>query len=117
MKRALLLLVGCSLARSADLDFAHDVHPIFAVRCFACHGGDKRSGGLSLQGYNDVLKGGRNGPAILPGHSAESLLIQRVTSTSSRMPAAGPPLTPEEIAILRAWIDGGARPSVEAAPR
>src|SRR5579862_6357363 len=110
MKRVLLSLVACSLAWSADLDFARDVHPIFAERCFACHGGDKRSGGLSLQAYTDVLKGGRNGPAILPGHSADSLLIRRVTAASSRMPPAGPPLTSQETAILKAWIDGGARP-------
>ena len=111
MIRALLLLAACSRVWGADLDFTHDVHPIFAARCFACHGGDKRSGGLSLQNYSDTLKGGRNGPAILPGHSADSLLIHRVTATSARMPAAGPPLTTEEIAILKASIDSGARES------
>ena len=110
MKRALLFLT-CSLASGAEIDFARDVHPVLAARCFACHGGDKRSGGLSLQAYGDVLKGGRSGPAILPGRSAESLLIQRVTATSSRMPAAGPPLSADEIAILKSWVDGGARES------
>jgi Protein of unknown function (DUF1549)/Protein of unknown function (DUF1553)/Planctomycete cytochrome C len=122
MRRSLLFLVACSSAWGAEVDFARDVHPIFAARCFSCHGGDKRSGGLSLQGYSDVLKGGRSGPAILPGHSADSLLIRRVTGANpvtgqstqaALMPAGGPPLTPQEIAILRAWIDGGARPSVE----
>jgi hypothetical protein len=125
MKRALLFLAACSSAWCAEIDFARDVHPIFAARCFACHGGAKRSGGLSLQDYSDVLKGGRSGPAILPGHSADSLLIRRVTAATpaaspstpaalmlaALMPASGPPLTPEEIAILRAWIDDGARPS------
>jgi uncharacterized protein DUF1549/uncharacterized protein DUF1553/cytochrome c len=109
----MLFAVAGSRLWCADLDFTHDVHPIFAARCFACHGGDKRSGGLSLQNYNDALKGGRNGPAFLPGHSADSLLIRRVTATSARMPAAGPPLTTEEIAILKTWIDTGARESKE----
>jgi len=111
VKWTLLFAVAGSRLWCADLDFTHDVHPIFAARCFACHGGDKRSGGLSLQNYSDSLKGGRNGPAILPGHSADSLLIRRITAKSARMPAAGPPLTVEEIAILKAWIDTGARES------
>ena len=115
MTRALLLLVVCSPVWSADLDFTRDVRPIFAGRCFACHGGDKRSGGLSLQDYREVLKGGRNGPAILPGHSTDSLLIRRVTTTTSRMPASGAPLTTEEIAILKGWSDAGARESAEGA--
>ncbi len=113
MKRALLLLIAFSAQSSADSDFERDVHPIFAARCFACHGGDKRSGGLSLQGYGDVLKGGRNGAAVLPGHSADSLLIRRLTANSSRMPASGPPLTTQEIAIITKWIDDGARPAAE----
>ena len=101
-------MLAATLAHAAP-DFTRDVHPILAARCFTCHGGDKRSGGLSLQAYNDVLKGGRSGPAILPGHSADSLLIHRVTATSSRMPLGGAPLPPDEIAILKAWIDDGAR--------
>src|SRR5580704_1752060 len=114
MKQALLFLVACSCAWCAEVDFTRDVHPIFAARCFSCHGGDKRSGGLSLQGYSDVLKGGRSGPAILPGHSADSLLIRRVTganpatsqlASAALMPASGAPLTAQEVAILRAWID------------
>jgi mono/diheme cytochrome c family protein len=117
MKRAFSLLVACLFVclpgAGAEPDFARDVHPIFAARCFACHGGDKRSGGLSLQDYGDVLKGGRNGPAILPGKSAESLLIRRITATTSRMPASGPPLTAQEIAIIKDWIDAGARPTAD----
>jgi mono/diheme cytochrome c family protein len=116
MKRAWLLLIAFSVTGSAEssaADFERDVHPIFAARCFACHGGDKRSGGLSLQGYGDVLKGGRNGAAVLPGRSADSLLIRRITASASRMPASGPPLTTQEIAIITKWIDDGARPAAE----
>jgi hypothetical protein len=113
MKRALLLLVALSVSSSAEVDFARDVHPIFAARCFACHGGDKRSGGLSLQSYDDVLKGGRNGPAILPGRGADSLLILRATSTTTRMPPTGLPLTTQEIATITKWIDDGVHPSAD----
>ena len=66
------LLLPCfaqnqTLENPAKTDFARDVHPILARRCFACHGGDKRSGGLSLSTYEDVLQGGRSGGAIAPG--------------------------------------------------
>jgi len=115
LSNVLLLLAVLSFPASAAVDFARDVHPILAARCFTCHGGDKRSGGLSLQAYSDVLKGGRSGPAIVPGHSADSLLLQRVTATTSRMPAAGPPLSPDEIATVKAWIDEGARESATSA--
>ena len=113
MKRARWWLVACALAPAGAVDFTRDVHPIFAEHCFACHGGDKRSGGLSLRDYGEVLKGGRSGPAILPGHSGESLLLERVTATVSPMPAAGRRLTADEIAIIRAWVDDGARETTQ----
>jgi mono/diheme cytochrome c family protein len=113
MMRAWLLLTIGSLALAADVDFTRDVHPILAEHCFACHGGDKRSGGLSLRDYAEALKGGRNGPVILPGRSADSLMIKRVTATTSPMPPVGPRLNAVEIATIRNWIDGGARETAQ----
>jgi len=111
------LLVLPAFAQSARIDFAQDVHPILATKCFACHGGDKRSGGLSLQEYSDVLKGGRSGAAIIPGDSKSSLLMLRVTGVNApQMPLAGPKLTEQEVATIRAWIDEGARSAQNAAP-
>src|SRR5258708_7282884 len=109
MARAWLIITICSLATAADVDFTRDVHPILAEHCFACHGGDKRSGGLSLRDYAEALKGGGGGPVILPGRSADSLMMKRVSATNSPMPPAGPRLNAEEIATIRNWIDGGAR--------
>jgi Protein of unknown function (DUF1549)/Protein of unknown function (DUF1553)/Planctomycete cytochrome C len=113
MVRACLFLTISSLAVAADLDFNRDVHPIFATHCFACHGGDKRSGGLSLSDYSEALKGGRSGPAILPGHSPDSLLIRRISATTSPMPPRGPRLNATEIATIRNWIDSGARETAQ----
>jgi mono/diheme cytochrome c family protein len=113
MKRAWLFLAMCALASAADIDFTRDVHPILAEHCFACHGGDKRSGGLSLRDHGEALKGGRSGPAILPGRSADSLILKRVSATTSPMPPAGPRLNAAEIAIIRSWIDGGARETAQ----
>src|SRR5580692_781371 len=104
-------------AQTAHVDYTRDVHPILATRCFACHSGDKRSGGLSLSAYEDVLQGGRSGASILPGDAKNSLLMLRVTGENApRMPLGGSPLAPQEIATLQSWIDEGARRAPSAAP-
>src|SRR5450631_3502316 len=79
---------------SALVDYDSQIQPIFAVKCFSCHSQEKRSGGLSLYTYEDVLNGGRTGGTVRPGKSADSLLMMRVTGdTSPRMPLVGAPLT------------------------
>jgi mono/diheme cytochrome c family protein len=92
------------------VQFSKDVLPIFAHRCFECHANGKRKGDLDMSTRESLLKGGKDGPAIVVGNSAKSALIDRVTSTDEdeRMPAKGDPLTKDEIATLRAWIDQGA---------
>jgi len=91
------------------VSFAHDVHPILAERCFKCHGGEEKRGGLSMMSRELLLAGGEFGPAVKVGDSGSSLLIELVTSEDpeERMPNKGDPLTPKQIAILRAWIDQG----------
>jgi mono/diheme cytochrome c family protein len=90
--------------------FTKQVLPILAHHCFECHANGKRKGGLEITSREMLLKGGKNGPAIVPGHAQDSLLIQRVLSTDEdeRMPSKGDPLPPAEIAILASWIDRGA---------
>src|ERR1700733_4682404 len=90
------LFTGLLAAQSAPnaVDYDSQVHPIFATKCFSCHSQEKRSGGLSLHSYEDVLNGGRNGGTVRPGKSADSLLMMRVTGeTQPRMPLVGAPLT------------------------
>src|ERR1700746_3945078 len=94
-----LLLPVALAAQSPKVDYNRDVHPILATRCFVCHSGDKRSGGLSLSAYDDVMQGGRSGAAIVPNDAKNSLLMLRVTGENSpRMPMGGTPLAPQEIA-------------------
>jgi hypothetical protein len=119
MRRSVIsLLLPLSLAaQNLHVDYNRDVHPILATRCFVCHSGDKRSGGLSLATYEDVLQGGRSGAAITPNDAKSSLLMLRVTGENApRMPMGGTPLAPEEVATLRAWIDEGARRNPTSAP-
>src|SRR5438477_9606105 len=101
----------------AMVDYDRQVHPILAAKCFSCHSQEKRSGGLSLATYSDALNGGRSGAAIKPGSSAASLMVQRITGEMQpRMPMGGPALSATEVAIIRAWIDQGARSNPTAAP-
>ena len=83
---------------------------IFAARCKACHGVLKQEGGLRLDTGALRAQGGDSGKAIVPGKSASSDLIARITSTdpSERMPQEGEPLTAVQIAAIREWIDQGA---------
>ena len=87
-----LLLPLTLAAQKSHVDYNRDVHPILATRCFVCHSGDKRSGGLSLSAYEDVLQGGRSGAAIVPNYAKNSLLMLRVTGENAPRMVAIPPL-------------------------
>jgi len=107
-------------ANPAPIDFERQIQPLINDRCLECHSQDKRKGGLSLASYADALDGGRNGPAIRPGNSARSILIHRLTgAVEPQMPKDKDPLTPAEIALIRRWIDQGARrtPTSARAPQ
>jgi ankyrin repeat protein len=94
--------------RSA-VNYEQQVRPILANRCFGCHGPRQQQSGLRLDLRQNALRGGDYGVVIVPGRSAESKLIQRLigSDVGLQMPPTGE-LPPEEIAMLRAWIDSGA---------
>jgi hypothetical protein len=76
--------------------------PLFESKCSTCHG-DLASGGLNLLTYENLMKGGANGAVIVPGDSADSLLFQ-IQSAGKHFAK----LTPEELEIIKQWIDAGA---------
>jgi len=85
-------------------------YAILQANCLACHDAKLRAGKLLMETTADLLKGGAHGPAVVPGKSAESRLIQMVRGEiQPRMPLQGE-LKPEEIEILRQWVDAGAPP-------
>lgn len=124
-----LLLVGGPLfAVAADpgaetagkVDFQRDVQPLLAARCLECHGPEKREGGLRFTNRDDALLAADSGmSAIVAGDSAGSELIRRITSEddSEWMPPKGPRLTAEQVTLLRAWIDQGAKWTAEGKTR
>ena len=99
-----------------SVDYQQQVHPILAAKCLTCHSAERRSGGLSLGSYADVLEGGRNGAAVRPGDAEGSLLILRMTGeVAPVMPVGLPALSAGEIAVIRVWISEGARETLTSA--
>jgi hypothetical protein len=121
----ILTLVPALCPRAADLDlsklpppavsivdFDRDIKPIFETSCLRCHGPEKPRGRLRLDNRESAFKGGQHGEVILPGHSEKSSLVLYVARLveDMEMPpnGKGDPLTPQQVALLRAWIDQGA---------
>lgn len=99
--------------------YAAVIAPAFNRSCVQCHNAGTANGGLDLSSFKGLMKGGQDGPAILPGKPAESLLIRRVClapdDRKSMPPAPKQPLTSAELSILRAWIASGAKADMEIA--
>src|SRR5262249_6925836 len=105
-------------ARAAVEAFEKSVRPVLSANCFTCHGAEKQKAGLRLDSRQAMLTGGDSGPAIVPGHPEESLLIKAVHyADEPRMPPKGK-LPPDAIAALTAWIrQGAAWPSTDTQVR
>ena len=88
--------------------FESSVRPVLVENCYDCHG-EQRMGGLRLDSRDAMLKGGRSGPAIVPGDPEKSLMIQAVRQTRDtlKMPKGGR-LKPSEVDALVEWVKAGA---------
>ncbi len=96
----------------------HDVIPILLLRCTVCHGRHKQEGGLDLRNRESILRGGKTGPAIVPGKPDDSLMVKRIHA--EEMPphprlteVSVKPMDPEETRTLVRWIERGAPLAVE----
>jgi hypothetical protein len=99
-----------------DLTFATDIAPILKVSCSNCHGGATPRAALDVTSKDALLKGGRKGKDIVAGHSDQSLVVLYAGETiaTEMMPpvaqrAKNPALTKDQLALVRAWIDQGAK--------
>jgi hypothetical protein len=103
----LLPLGSASSARAGSLGFEKDIRPILKAHCFDCHGeGEKLKGGVDLRLRRLMLKGGDNGPVLVPGKPDKSLLFTMVQS--GEMPRREKKLTSDQIALIKKWITEGA---------
>ncbi len=102
-----------SPAAESDVDFAKQIAPLLQSRCLGCHGPQKAKSGLRLDSVQSAMQGGFSGEAIKPGNSGDSRLVHVVAGTDEdeivMPPEPNTRLTKEEIGLLRAWIDQGAR--------
>ena len=101
-----------SFTRSSTIDFNTQVKPLFNKKCISCHGGVKRQGNFSLLFRSEALAKTKSGKyGIIPGDPAHSEMIRRLKlkDPEDRMPYHKEPLSKEEIDILTAWIQQGAR--------
>ncbi len=123
-------------AKQEGVTFEKDIHPIFEDSCTRCHGDQRPKGGLQLTTLEGTLKGGKDGKMVVPEHSEKSPLVFSVASIDGKVsmppkprpprpgmngntnaPTAPPaaqqhpwkPLTPEQVGLIRAWIDQGAK--------
>lgn len=97
---------------SETVSFSNEIGPLLMDNCNGCHIGAMRaSGNLSMDTFQQLLRGSNDGPIIVPGKPEESLLIKKLRGTSGqRMPAGGrPPLEDIEIAKVATWIKEGAK--------
>jgi hypothetical protein len=130
-KPALMTLIGmfglALAATAADLPpvsaktgvtYATDIKPIFDASCVKCHSGDKPKARLRLDSLENALKGSKDGKVITAGDSAKSLLVKCVAHATSDPDSWMPPphnkanigpLTADQISLIRAWIDQGAK--------
>jgi len=109
---ALLLPALCV---AAPIDYAKQVQPLFETYCTDCHAAGDADGDFALDTYAALMKGGENGPALLAGKADDSLLVKFLEGRSGKTgknqfmpPGKRDHLKPEEIALIKQWINEGA---------
>ncbi len=115
MKRlAALLLASCGVtsftfaAGDSSVQFARDVAPIFKQACSQCHGEKQQFSELKVDSRDGLLRGGKRGPAIVPGDAAKSRLYRHLVGLEKPMMPLGKSLPKGQIEILERWINEGA---------
>jgi WD40 repeat protein len=110
------------LARTSAVDFETEILPLLRASCLACHSRTTPKAGLVLETPQTILKGGEDGAVVVPGKGEESRLLELAAHRDKPvMPprdnkASAPDLSPEQLALLKLWIDQGARGEVHARP-
>jgi mono/diheme cytochrome c family protein len=97
--------------------YATDIKPLFEKSCIKCHGAERPKAKLRLDSLEGTLKGGEDGKVVMPGNSTGSMLVHNVALAGDpdrympppRNKANIAPLTKEQIGLIRAWIDQGAK--------
>lgn len=112
-------LLVASPGQAAPVNYLTEVKPLLQAACVKCHGAQTQKSDLKLDTAAAMLTGGVSGPSIEPGKSKESILIQSIEGTHDyipKMPYKRPPLDAEQLALLKRWIDEGAKAPADEKP-
>jgi hypothetical protein len=106
-----LVLPSAAFAAPPPPSYAKQVNPFFTRYCLECHNHDEPKGGLNLETYKSLREGGDNGAVLTPGKADASRIVRLVEHKDKPFmpPKKAKQPRPEEIALLRAWIDAGAK--------
>jgi len=105
-------------ATKMGVTYANDIKPIFDNSCVKCHSGDKPKARLKLDTLEGTLKGSKDGKVVTAGNSAKSVLVLAVAHATADHDSWMPPLhnranigplTSDQVGLIRAWIDQGAK--------
>ena len=105
----LAILVLPAVLQAADSpSYSEDIRPILKQNCYVCHGESARESDLDLRTRKDMLKGGKHGPAVVPGDPSESLMYLHISGSAGPLMPLGGTLDDDEIMTIRDWIEQGA---------
>jgi WD40 repeat protein len=107
------------LDRKDPVVYEKEVEPIFYKHCTTCHSGSVKKGKFDISTYEKLIHGGRRGSPVVPGKAESSPIVKYLSRTEKFcMPPKGEePVTPKEFALIRLWIDQGARAPKEVRQR
>src|SRR6266513_1350458 len=98
-------------AEASKISWSRDIQPLLQSKCSECHSSDERKNEFEITSVETLrTKGRKDGPGVLPGRPDESAIILRIRGlTKPQMPKGRPPLSEDEVHLLRMWIAAGAK--------
>jgi uncharacterized protein with WD repeat len=106
-------IVPIDLKRKDPVEYGAEIEPIFRAKCYVCHSGNVTEGKFDMSSYASVMKGGgkRAAKVVVPGKASESFLFLACARQVKPImpPKTEDPLTPQELTLIKLWIEEGAK--------